>query len=509
MGIRTYKLTTTVLDFLHKIFKNKISTRGAVCYDKNPVIYIANHFTRFESFVIPYVIFRQCGKTVRALASSDLFVGKFGDYLRNLGALGVRDVNRDETILSGLLKDADKWLIFPEGLMVKDKNIYLPGYQQSSILSQVHHPHTGSAVLSIKAAAISEIAKKAIKKNDGKTIIQLQKYFSFLPDEKFVVSPVLIAPLTVSYYPIRAQDNAIKQYVKKFIKKLPERIEEELSVEGSLLLGGDMNLNFREPLIVNDFIKKGMKLILNIPFLSVEQKINRLTAMYKARLTNVVMKRIYGGLQINIDHLVCSIIVFCKKSQYTLYNFHCIIYLTVCWLKEHHYHLHDTLSEQYLLGITNEENPAFNDILQTAASQNILSVDNGIIKINKKTINQDFDLHQVRLKNIISVIANEMLPFPEIIKKITSFSAMSLTQIRKKTALQAVKDDKYIYALDYTATYKKNESKKPVVGGPFYLKSGLLKSKNDIGIVLSHGYKASPGEVKGMASYLFSKGYDV
>ena len=69
------------------------------------------------------MIFKNCNRKVRSLASQKLFVGGLGKYLTSMGTVATSNKNRSEIITGDLLTGRYDWLIYPEGRMIKNKHI--------------------------------------------------------------------------------------------------------------------------------------------------------------------------------------------------------------------------------------------------------------------------------------------------------------------------------------------------------------------------------------------------
>ena len=250
------KTTYFLLRMLEKIFGNRIITSGfqEVRQIKNPILFVANHFTRAETFILPYVFYQQTSCLVRSLAAAQLFHGGFGTYLRSLGAMSVRDSLRNRTIISDLLTGKNNWLIYPEGTMVKNKKIY---HNKQFVLETPNYsgkPRSGAALFALKA----ELLRSDLL-SYGENLPQLnalkKKYF-FTNLKDINPLPALIVPINITYYPIRPADNYIEQMAKRFVKKLPRSVSEELHLEGNLLLHSDLHIHCQPPIDLKQYLEK-------------------------------------------------------------------------------------------------------------------------------------------------------------------------------------------------------------------------------------------------------------
>src|SRR5712691_13288229 len=95
-------------------------------------IIVANHFTRLETFAIPYVLYREARVLVRVLADPMFFTNtRVGTYLLSLGGLPTNYPQKYAAIARDILHGG-WWLIFPEGSMIKDRKVLDRGSLQVS-----------------------------------------------------------------------------------------------------------------------------------------------------------------------------------------------------------------------------------------------------------------------------------------------------------------------------------------------------------------------------------------
>jgi hypothetical protein len=127
MNLFAYRTTGLLIKTITELSKAKIKLYGIENIPNGSVIFVLNHFTRMETFLMPYVIFKLTRVPVWSLASYEFFKGAFGAYLDKVGAVSTRNPERDLLIVKTLLTGEANWIIFPEGRMVKNKKIIEKG----------------------------------------------------------------------------------------------------------------------------------------------------------------------------------------------------------------------------------------------------------------------------------------------------------------------------------------------------------------------------------------------
>ena len=116
------RVSSWVVFLVSKLSGANITVSGEELPD-SPIMFVANHFTRFETFVVPHMLYHQHKRSSRSLADDGVFVGYLGKFMHWVGTISNKNKDRDCIIVEGLLSGEDDWVIYPEGYMVKNKKI--------------------------------------------------------------------------------------------------------------------------------------------------------------------------------------------------------------------------------------------------------------------------------------------------------------------------------------------------------------------------------------------------
>ena len=185
-----YRTTGLFVKAISELSKANIERTGPENIPDESIIFVINHFTRVETFLMPYEIFKLTGVPVWSLASYELFKGAFGGYLKRVGAVSTRSPERDRLIVKTLLTGEANWIVFPEGRMVKNKNLIENGRFMISYAGGKHPPHTGAATLALRTDLSGDSIWEALyaEQNQERKLIEasanLQRLLMALHPEK-------------------------------------------------------------------------------------------------------------------------------------------------------------------------------------------------------------------------------------------------------------------------------------------------------------------------------------
>lgn len=512
MTIKTFGYTSFAMSFLEKILGTKFTVSGLENLSDQPTMFVANHFTRSETFFVPYIIYKKTGKQARSLADSKLYVGLLGKYLRALGTISTKSDNRDNVIIGDLIKGKNNWIIYPEGSMIKSKNITRQNLFISNTPYRTGPVRTGSAVLALKSELYRQDLIEAYIKKDHDIISDYKKNYQVEVNDNLKKLNTVIVPLSISYYPIRPGKNKIQEIAYRLIKKIPQQIQEELEIEGNILMTSQINIHFGEPINVADYVKNKRLVINQIPIIKKETKNNFILRYYRSKLTSDFMDKIYSNVQVNLDHIFIASLLYHNDDKIDLLHLKKIIYFSaILIVKSKNYFYNSALDKNYIYKIFSEENfPEFDDVYELAIKQNIITkLENNFIKINKACFERAVEFHEIRLENTLHVIANEFFLLENANALVKRVCKMEYKTLSSKIFNEIYTVDQNNFLNDYAKYYDKNFSKEKNVGKPFFLDGDLSRSNHHIGVVLCHGYKSAPQEVEFLAKFINSLGFKV
>ncbi len=503
-----YRTTGFAIKTISNLSKANIALHGQENIPKGSIIFVINHFTRLETFLMPYQIFTLTKVPVWSLADYELFQGALGGYLEQVGALSTKSPDRDRLIVKTLLTGEANWIIFPEGRMVKNKKIVEKGQFMISWAGGKHPPHTGAGTLAIRTEFYRQRLRRLSTEMPDEArhlmdLFQLKSLESVLNRETYIV------PVNLTYYPIRARENILSKLAMRLVDDLPERLIEELMTEGSMLLSGvDIDVRFGNPILIREYlrettIEKDIKAKRRINF--DDQIASRSTMRKQAlKLMQRYMTDIYSLTTVNIDHLFSSMLRFLRSRKIDRLALCRRVFLTASQIQHHPgLFLHSSLEQDQVHLLTDDRFGKVKNFIKVAEDKGNLKKMNSTLYIDKSTFTSPYDFHRARIDNPIDVIANTVEPLTEVQRTLRRLAIMPEFWIRKKVADYLVSQAVEEYERDYHRYYVQGESKSLDVGMPFLVKG---KSKK-VGVLLSHGYMAAPREVEKLARYLGSIGF--
>ena len=212
MNLFAYRTTGLAVRALSGLSKARVNLHGIENIPEGAIIFVINHFTRIETFLIPYHIYKLTNIPVWSLAYHGFFVGSLGVFLEKLGAVSTMNPDRDLLIVKSLLTGEAVWIVFPEGRMVKNKKIIEKGQFMLSYAGVKRPPHTGSASLALRA----EFYRRRlgwVSEHFPDEAKRLMDAFQIDSIEPVLQKTTYIVPVNITYYPVRTKENILSNLV--------------------------------------------------------------------------------------------------------------------------------------------------------------------------------------------------------------------------------------------------------------------------------------------------------
>lgn len=510
MNRSAYLTTGLAIKALSSLSKADIVVHGKENIPDAPTIFVMNHFTRVETFLLPYYIYSLTNKPVWSLAAASLFKGGLGKFFDLVGVLSTDDPKRDELIVKSLLTGEAHWIIFPEGSMIKTKKIVSRGKYMIAHPSGMHAPHTGAAALALRA----ELFRMHLKETASNSPAQLEKMLRSLDLDNFDevnVSPTMVVPVNLTYYPIRTAENIASNIASKLVKDIPDRMVEEIMTEGTMLLTGvDLDIRFDKPINIRDYLKKTWLSECiqeqGITGCSVSEGLRSEMKRVAHDIMQLYMNRIYAMTTINHEHLFAS---FLRKHPFERIgekDFKRRVFYAASLVSNKkkglgECYLHKSLQENQAHLLTDDRFKKFENFFELAREKGVIVKSGDYLVRNRDMLSVALSFHKGRIDNPIEVMANEIEPLTKLQALIRSvaWQPVSLLKLTLIRFLLKSEKDKYrsacrnhIEAVDGTR----------FTGQPFLLPSYRCNK----GVLLIHSYLAEPEEVKSLARYLRRRG---
>ncbi len=513
MNRYAYLTTGLAIKALYDISKARIHIHGQENIPTGSNIFVINHFTRIETFLLPYQIFKQTGKPVWSLADYGLFESGLAGFLEKVGAVSTKDPDRDLLIVKTLLTGEASWIIFPEGRMVKSKKVYEKKKKKGRFVITAptgkHPPHTGAATLALRTEFYRQRIGTMLEKNPDEAK-RLMDLYQIDDAEPVLGNETYIVPVNITFYPIRAKENIMSKLASKVVGNLSDRMVEEMMTEGTMLLSGvDIDIRFGEPIKISHYMKasairKDISLEAPINFDdSISAK--KMLRYAASDIMERYMSSIYSMTTVNHDHIFATILRHMPFAEINEMDFRSRVYYASSTLNLNKLIVcrHSSLNRNQVHLLTDDRYGKYDNFISIALESGIVERKEG--KLYKEmSFSSSLEFHRARVENPVAVIANEVEPLSEFQEQLRGIAWQPALRIRHNVARHLIQKAVFDFEKDYTNHAKQEDAKKsPDVGAPF-----LLKSDNrDIGIILVHGYMAAPLEVKGLADYLNRMGF--
>jgi esterase/lipase/1-acyl-sn-glycerol-3-phosphate acyltransferase len=508
-----YELSNYTLKSFSGLSNANTKISGTENIPDGSIIFTANHFTRIETIFLPYHIHNITKKQVWSLAAAELFeVNMLQGMLSNLGAVSTKDPHRDELILKTLLSGEVHWIIFPEGMMVRNKKVIQKGNFILKDDKAVSKPHTGAAILALRCEFYRERIKR-MSKLDLPEFERLKKEFDIQNMDNLLQQQTYIVPVNITYYPANSRENILSKIAGIMIKEPSERVMDELMTEGSKLFSNvDINIRFGKPIEIHPY--------LNDPYiesmLTIKRKIKfdndlcvkQIVQHSSIEIMQKYMSAVYNMTCINYDHVMACILKHFPYRQdgIDIYEFRCKVFVAISWLVSNKtYFVSDNFQKNQIHLLTNDDFKRFEEFLNIAQDTNVIEIKNSkIFKDQTKFITKS-NFHTVRIDNPVLVMANEIEPLKDVENYLKKLAQKPFEEIKLDVKSKILEKIQIDFTKDYNDFYIKGESKKRRIGNPLFLRH----KEKTTGVLLIHGYMAAPEEMKAFAHYLHGKSFTV
>src|SRR6185369_1414586 len=196
------------------------------------------------------------------------------------------------------------------------------------------------------------------------------------------LAPVLdgvtrIVPVNITYYPLRARENAVSRLASRFFGAIPAPIHEELLTEGAMLMEGvDVDIRFGRHIEVGEclactsieqdiFSRKRIDFDDRLP--------SRRTMRREAfRLMQGYMEAIYELTTINHDHLFATLVRLMPFRSIHPDDLRCKTFLLAHDLKRLGVNRHQSLETEQTSLLTDDRFNKFRDFLSLALETGVL-----------------------------------------------------------------------------------------------------------------------------------------
>jgi esterase/lipase/1-acyl-sn-glycerol-3-phosphate acyltransferase len=507
MNRHAYLATGHVIALMEALSRVNVTIHGREHIPPGSLIFVVNHFTRIETILLPYHIYHLTHQPVWSLANPDLFTGTFGQLLEAVGALSTRDPHRDRVIVKSLLTGEANWIIFPEGCMVKDKQFVEHARYAVSCAGGRRPPHTGAATLALR----TEFYRRRLRQLAGSQpdeVRRLQELFGINDLAPVLAGTTSIVPVNITYYPLRAQENAISRLAELFLgQQLSQRYHEELLTEGAMVLEGvDIDIRFGRPIETSpclscDPIEQDIFSTRQIDF---DDRLPSRQAMRREayRLMGRYMAAIYALTTVNHDHLFASLLRSLPFNRFTTEEFRRRAFLLASSTALSGLHRHQSLEIGQAALLTDDRHHKLREFLALALETGVIRRDGTAFVKNPAKFSSVLDMNRARIDNPIGVIANEVLPMKELQRAALLAAWLPAPLLGTLVSRRLLARAEEEFDADYRSFFRTGESKGRDIGRPF-----LIRGKSrEVGVVLVHGFLAAPRELAELADYLGKQG---
>jgi alpha-beta hydrolase superfamily lysophospholipase len=533
------------VDRLSRWLGLQVHVRGHVANLERGDIFLFNHFTRFETAVPPYLLFRNTGAICRSVAHHSLF--RVHPLLTKL----LNDAGAVPSNMPGLLPflakeilRGRKVIIFPEGGLIKDKQV-LDAHGDYGVFSDsinaFRKHHRGAAVLATYLDILKHHLRDILARNDDDAIAHWLRELELSDREALlqaVGKPTLVVPNTITFFPIRSEGNSLTRLLGGALGELPDDVVDEVATETNLLFRPtDMDVTVGDALPTLLAPQRGESLIwrhglrhaqsvddiFNLEFGQanwLQPILQRRINLAIGRLRDRTMRALYAGLTINLHHVVAQVVHELQargQVRVPAPEFHQALFWALSRLREHAAHnpqlmLHASITDPHIaleaLNGRGHRLVRFLEMLRKARLFKLKGRGEQAYYILSHRLD-DMVMHEdVRLEHPVRLHVNEAASQP--IVRLAARWALGQTHkasaTAKARAMFAAMQESWRYAFAHSRVLPFAHPMPHDAGLPRLLEP---TQSNGQGVMLVHGLSASPAQLLGIAKELKTLGFTV
>lgn len=504
-------------------------------------IFVFNHFARFETFIPPYLIYHHTGAYCRSVADHTLFEGNetFAEFLSDVGALP-NNLPQLMPFLAAEILRGRKVVVFPEGGMVKDRRVMdkSGGYNvYSPTAHERRKHHRGAAVVAHTLDTFKQRILSVHKRGETERMERWVRALG-LKDVDMLIErarePTLIIPANITFYPLRVADNMLNKVAEMFFKNMSGNLSEELLIEGNILLKDtDMDIRFGPPIDAAMHWSWWERKLLSAMFKRIhtlddlfslkdratrwdEKMLTRSMSNQILRLRDEYMRSMYSMVTVNFSHLAARLVVELLgrgRMEIGRDEFNKALYLAIKNLQNiPSVNLHESLlnPEKYR-GLLEGDCLGLERFLKTARTAGLIGRTPMSYRFMGKLCGE-YKIDEIRIENPIMVYANEIAPLSDVCAAISDGLERAGTVQTDVIASDLFEDELrgYAWSRDHyrEPSHREINDKETATktGEPYLL---LPKTITGVGVVMVHGFLASPAELRPFAEKLVAAGHPV
>jgi len=296
-------------------------------------IFLFNHFTRLETAVPPLLLWQECGALTRSVTHHSLY--HVHPWLRRFlmdTACVPSDLPNLLPYLAAEILRGRKIVIFPEGGLIKDKQVFSARGQYAVKETDSKSPrphHRGAAVLAVYLDIFKAHIRDAHSRSDTATLAHWVAELNVPSPAALLAAcahPTRVVPSTMTFFPIRGESNGLVRLIEYIFGPLSDQVRDELAVESNLLLRTtDLDLHIgatlppawtppKAELLLWRHALRHVRTLEQLFALDLDHA-QWLHAPLAQRAQAAVlaqrdrgMRALYGGLTVNLHHVVATLI---------------------------------------------------------------------------------------------------------------------------------------------------------------------------------------------------------